>query len=411
MTAKLFETALGITPPWTVASVDFDESARTLTVLIDFKAGSRFKVSGHEGVHPVHDTVTKTYRHLNFFQHECHLQVRTPRVKLPNGSVRLVEPDFAGRLNGFTLLFEAFILMLARQMPFAAVARIVGESSHRVLAVCQKYVELACGLADHSGVTALAIDETSRARGHSYVTLAAYAEARRVLFVTEGRDARTIAQLAEYLGDHGCPARNIASASIDMSPAFIAGVTEHLPNARITFDKFHVIGHASTAVDKMRRIEQRTDKSLKGMRWTLLKDATRLKPEAAADLDALIARMTVKRTARAWVYKEQLREILDRKQINVVRAMLEHWCTCVMRSKVEPMKEVARMIRAHLEGIVAWAQTRQTNGFLEAINGLFPAAKRRARGFTRIATIKTVIFLIAGRLDFHAINPHAEQPT
>jgi transposase len=405
MTAKLFESALGIAPPWTVASVEFDESAKTLTVLIDFKPGSRFEVSGHEGAHPVHDTVTKRYRHLNFFQHECHLQVRTPRVKLPNGSVRLVEPDFAGRLSGFTLLFEAFILMLARQMPFAAVARIVGESSHRVLAVCRKYVEMACGLADYSAVTALAIDETSRARGHSYVTLAADADARRVIFVTEGRDARTIEALAEYLGDHGCPAEGIAQASIDMSPAFIAGVTQHLPNARITFDKFHVIGHASTAVDKMRRIEQRTDQSLKGMRWA------RLKPEAAADLDALIAKMTVKRTARAWVYKEQLREILERKQINVVRAMLEHWCTCVMRSKVDPMKEMARMIRSHLEGIVAWAQTRQTNGFLEAINGLFQAAKRRARGFTRIETIKTVIFLIAGNLDFQAINPHAGQPT
>ncbi len=411
MTAKLFEAALGIAPPWTVASVDFDESAKTLTVLIDFKPGSRFCVSGHDGAHPVHDTVTKSYRHLNFFQHECHLQVRTPRVKLPNGSVRLVEPDFAGRLNGFTLLFEAFILMLARQMPFAAVARIVGESPHRVLAVCQKYVQMACGLADYSEVTALAIDEASRARGHSYVTLAADADARRVLFVTEGRDAKTIAELAEYLNDHGCPAEDIAQASIDMSPAFIAGVSQHLPNARITFDKFHVIGHASTAVDQMRRIEQRTDKSLKGMRWTLLKDTAKLKPEATADLDALIAKMSVKRTARAWVYKEQLREILDRKQINVVRAMLERWCTCVMRSKVEPMKDVAKMIRSHLEGIVAWAQTRQTNGFLEAINGLFQAAKRRARGFTRIDTIKTVIFLIAGNLDFRAINPHAGQPT
>jgi transposase len=411
MTAKLFEAALGIAEPWLVASVDFDEKAKTLTVLIDFKPGTRFGISGHEGAHPVHDTVTKTYRHLNFFEHECHLQVRTPRVKLPNGSVRLVEPDFAGRLNGFTLLFEALILMLARQMPFAAVARIVGESPHRVLAVCQKYVEMACGLADYSDVTALAIDETSRARGHSYVTLAADAQARRVLFVTEGRDAKTIERLAQYLDDHGCPAQSITSASIDMSPAFIAGVTEHLPNARITFDKFHVIGHASLAVDKMRRIEQRTDKSLKGLRWTLLKDRAKLKPAAAADLDALIAKMTVKRTARAWVYKEQLREILDRKQINVVRAMLEHWCTCVLRSKVAPMKEVAKMIRAHLEGIVAWSQTRQTNGFLEAINGLFQAAKRRARGFTRIDTIRTVIFLIAGRLDFQAINPHAGQPT
>jgi len=116
------------------------------------------------------------------------------------------------------------------------------------------------------------------------------------------------------------------------------------------------------ALAKMRRIEQRSDKSLKGMRWSLLKDRARLRPEAAADLDALIARMTTVRTARAWVCNEQLRGILERKQINVVRTMLLHWCTCVMRSKVEPMK-VAVLVRRHLEGIVAWAQTRQTNGF------------------------------------------------
>ena len=411
MTAKLFEAALGIAEPWAVDTVKFDESAKVLTVVVDFKPGTRFAISGHQGEHPVHDTVTKTYRHLNFFQHECHLQVRTPRVKLPSGSVRLVEPDFAGRLSGFTLLFEALILMLAQQMPFAAVARIVGESAHRVMAVCERYVQIALGLADFSEVRALAIDETSRARGHDYVTLAADAAARRVLFVTEGRDAKTIQALAADLDAHGCPAEQIESVSIDMSPAFIKGCTENPPNARIRFDKFHVVMHASMAVDKMRRVEQRTDKSLKGMRWSLLKDRSRLKPEAAADLDALIAKMTTVRTARAWVYKEQLREILARKQINVVRAMLLHWCTCVMRSKVEPMKDVAALVRRHLEGIVAWAQTRQTNGFLEAINGLFQAAKRRARGFVRLSTIKTVIFLIAGKLDFQAINPHARQPT
>ena len=411
MTAKLFEVALGLAAPWSVKAVEFDELAKVLTVLVDFEPGSRFPISGHEGVHPVHDTLTKTYRHLNFFQHECHLQVRTPRVKLPDGAVRLVEPDFAGRLAGFTLLFEALILMLAQQMPFAAVARIVGESAHRVMAVCERYVDIALGLADFSAVKALAVDETSRARGHDYVTLAADADARRVLFVTEGRDAGTLQALAADLDAHGCPAEQIESVSIDMSPAFIKGCAEHLPNARITFDKFHVVWHASTALDKMRRIEQRTDRSLKGMRWSLLKDRSRLKPEAAADLDALLAKMTTVRTARAWVYKEQLREILERKQINVVRAMLTHWCTCVMRSKVEPMKEVAALVRRHLEGIVAWAQTRQTNGFLEAINGLFQAAKRRARGFTRLVTIKTVIFLIAGKLNFHAINPYARQPT
>jgi transposase len=390
-----------------VKSVEFDAAAKRLTVLIDFAAGTRFGVPGDAGLHPVHDTVAKDYRHLNFFQHECHLRVRTPRVKLPDGSVRLVEPQFAGRLSGFTLLFEALILMLAQQMPFAAVARIAGESAYRVLEVCKRYVELALAQADFSDVKALAIDETSRARGHDYITLAADALARRVLFVTEGRDARTIGELAAELNAHGCPSEQIDCVSIDMSPAFIKGCTEQLPNARITFDKFHVVWHANAAVDKMRRIEQRADKSLKGMRWSLLKDRASLRPEAAADLDALIARMTTVRTARAWVYKEQLREILERKQINVVRAMLLHWCTCVMRSKVEPMKEVAALVRRHIEGIVAWSQTRQTNGFLEAINGLFQAAKRRAHGFTRLSTIKTVIFLIAGKLDFHAVNPHA----
>lgn len=407
MTEKLFETALGIGAPWYVAGADFDAKGRTLTIRVDFKAGSRFAVPGMDGEHPVHDTVAKRYRHLNFFQHECFLEVRVPRVTLPDGAVRQIEPPWAGKLSGFTLLFEALVLMLCQQMSFAAAARLVGESRHRVATICERYVQLALAQADFSAVRELAIDETSRARGHDYITLAADAAQRRVLAVAEGRSAETIEALAEELAAHGCAPTQVSSVSIDMSPAFIKGCDEHLPNARITFDKFHVVWHASFAVDKMRRIEQRTDRSLKGMRWSLLKDRSRLSPEAAADLDALIARMATVRTARAWVYKQRLREILERKQINVVRGMLQHWCSCVMRSKVEPMKEVALLVRKHLEGIVAWAQTRQTNGFLEALNGLFQAAKRRARGFVRMSTIRTVIFLIAGKLDFRVINPHA----
>ena len=411
MTDKLFEAALGVSPPWQVTGADFDLAAKTLTIRVDFIAGSRFALAGVEGQHPVHDTVAKRYRHLNFFQHECFLEVRIPRVKLPDGSVRQVDPPWAGKLSGFTLLFEALVLLLCQQMTFAAAARLVGVSRHRVAALCERYVELALAQTDLSAVRELAIDETSLARGHDYITLAADATERRVIAVAEGRGADSIAQLTTELQSRHCPAEQITSVSIDMSPAFIRGCAEHLPNARVTFDKFHVIGHANAAVDRMRRIEQRSDKSLKGMRWSLLKNRASLKPEAAADLDALIARMATVRTARAWVYKEQLRQILARKQINVARDMLKHWCTCVMRSKVEPMKEVAAMVRRHLEGIVAWAQTRQTNGFLEALNGLFQSAKRRARGFTRFTTIRTVIFLIAGKLDFAVINPHARQPT
>jgi transposase len=407
MTSELFAAALGIQSPWFVQGVDFDETKRQLTIQINFVAGSRFAHADATGEHPVHDTQIKRLRHLNFFQHECFLEVRVPRVRLPDGSVRLVQPGWVGRLDGFTLLFEALVLALCQQMPFAAVARTVGLSWHRVHAICARYVELATADANLSTVTAVAIDETSSRRGHNYLTLAADMTARRVIFVTEGRDSQTIADFAHYLQQHGADPGQVESVSIDMSPAFIKGVAESLPAARVTFDKFHVVAHASAAVDKMRRIEQKSDPDLKGLRWALLKDRSKLRPEQRNDLDCLVRQLTSKRTARAWLYREQLRDILDRKQINVVSAMLTQWCTNVMRSKVEPMKEVAQLIRNHFDGIVAWTQTRQTNGFIEAINGLFQAAKRKARGFVRFATMRTVLFLIAGKLDFTNINPHA----
>jgi len=404
---QLFEAALGIARPWTVKAVDFDAGRKLLTIKVDFAAGTRFPAPGAEGLHPVHDTQIKRLRHLDFFQHECFLEVRTPRVKLPDGRVVLVQPDWVGKLAGFTLLFEALILAMAQQMTFAAVAELSGLSWHRVHAVCSRYVDMALDQADLSTVTAVAIDETSCRRGHEYITLAADMKDRKVVFVTEGKDAKTIADFADYLTAHNGAPEQVTSVSIDMSPAFIKGAGEHLPNARITFDKFHVVAHASAAIDETRRLEQRTDPSLKGLRWNLLKDRDKLSDQGRADLDALIAKAATKRTARAWLYREHLREILERKQINVVSRMLKQWCSNVMRSKVEPMKKVAKMIRNHFDGIVAWTQTRQTNGFIEAINGLFQAAKRKARGYTRFATMRTVLFLIAGKLDFTTINPHA----
>ncbi len=257
MTEKLFETALGLSTPWYVAGVEFDGQARKLTIRVDFTSGSRFSVRGVQGAHPVYDTVSKRYRHLNFFQYECQLEVRVPRVKLPDGAVRQVEPPWAGKLSGFTLLFEALVLLLCQQMPFRGVARLVNLSPYQAQAICRVYVDLAVAQGDYSEVRQLAIDETSQARGHDYVTLAADAARRAVIFVSEGRDAQTIAALAQDLTAHGGDPKAIEGTSIDMSPAFIKGVSEHLPNAQITFDKFHVVAHASAAIDKTRRIEQK----------------------------------------------------------------------------------------------------------------------------------------------------------
>ena len=407
MDNNIFAAALGITDPWVIENLSFDAEKQLLSVHIDFKKGTRFSCPEVEGAHPVYDSRIKRYRHLSFFQHECYLEVRVPRVKLPDGSTVLIEPPWAGKLSGFTLLFEALILTLCREMPFAVVARLVGLSWHRVHAICTCYVDLALEQADFSELKRVAIDETSRYKGQDYITIVADADERKVIFVDEGHGAGTIANFAAELPLHGSDPNCIESASIDMSPAYIRGVTDYLPNADITFDKFHVIANASKALDRMRVIEQRSDASLKGLRWTLLRDRSKLNAEQRRDLDALISEVVSKRSARAWLYREHLRAILNRKQIHVMRRMLHQWCTNVNRSKVEPMKKVAAMIRSHMDGIVQMARSRQTNGFIEALNGLFQTAKRRARGYGRLSTIRTVLFLIAGKLNFAEINPHA----
>ena len=176
------------------------------------------------------------------------MKAREPWVRLPEGSVARVEPPWIGRLSSFTLLFEALIIALSREMPFAPVARLTGVSWHRMYAICARY----CGAGARRRrslftVCAVAIDETSRARGHDYVTVVADADARRVVFVDEGRGADTVEHFATELARRGGDPDNIESASIDMSPVYIKGVAEHLPNAQVTFDKFHVVAHASKA--------------------------------------------------------------------------------------------------------------------------------------------------------------------
>jgi len=137
MLTRLFERALDITNPWYIKGVDFDAENKSLTIKIDFIAGSKFAHPSVDGFYSAHDTVLKAYRHLNFFQHTCHFEVRVPRVKLPGGKVALIAPPWAGKLSGLTLLFEALIMTFCQYIPFDCAAKLTGESYHRVRAVCE----------------------------------------------------------------------------------------------------------------------------------------------------------------------------------------------------------------------------------------------------------------------------------
>jgi transposase len=163
------------------------------------------------------------------------------------------------------LLFETLALMLRQQVTFAAAARLVGESWHWVSANCERYDAPAPAQADFPAMRESAIDPAPGARGHGCITLAADAVEQPMLAVAEGHSVKTIDDLASELASRGCAPEHILSVSIDVSPALFKDCGDHLPNARVAFEKFHIAWHASTTVAKMRRVEQRSDRSSKGM--------------------------------------------------------------------------------------------------------------------------------------------------
>ena len=393
----LFRMALSIEPPWVVTKSEFDAAARRLDIHLDFARGSRFDCPecGVAGC-PAYDSEEKTWRHLNFFQHEAYLHARVPRVTCKECGIKQVPVPWARSDSGFTLLFEALVMAMVQAMPVAVVARMVDEWDTRLWRIIHHYVAAARAGADHSEVTSIAFDETASRRGHNYVSLFVDLVRRRVLFVAEGKDAGTVDAFAADLAAHGGNPEAVAEVCIDMSPAFIAGIAQSLPSAQITFDKFHVIKLINEAVDAVRRAEQKSRAELKKSRYLWLKNPQNLSARQRTQLDNL-ATANLK-TGRAYRIRLAFQELYLQPAKNA-EAFLKKWYWWATHSRLPPMIQAARMVKRHWNGILRWFRSRIANGIIEAINSLVQAAKAKARGYRSLRNLKAIIYLIAGKLE------------
>ena len=285
---SLLQMALGMAPPWAVTGSDFDAEARRLDIHIDFTPGSRFTCPSCGTANcPTHDTEQMTWRHLNFFQHQAYLHARVPRVRCDRCGVKKISVPWARPDSGFTLLFEALLMALVSEMPVNAVARLVGEHDTRLWRVIHHYVERARARLDLSAVTRVAIDETAAKRGQNYITLFVDIDQASTVFAVEGKDAETVAAFADDLRSHGGEPNAVSQVCIDMSAAFIKGTADNLPNAAITFDKFHAVKIINDAVDKVRRAERKQHEQLAGTRHIWLSNPANLSKRQRATLDSI----------------------------------------------------------------------------------------------------------------------------
>lgn len=408
----IFAAALGITEPWYVESVEFNSEAKKLEIHLNFKKGSKFPFFNEDGSiesNSAYDTVEKRWRHLNFFQHECYLIARIPRIKNQTDKIQTYSPDWSGLSNGFTLLFEAVLLQLAKDMPVNRIAKLLNVSDKLIWYVLERYVSQAREFENYEDVSKIGVDETSLSKGHNYISMFVDLEKRRTIFVAEGRSNETVKQFKNDFTEHNGDVLQITDVSCDMSPAFIKGVKENLPNAEITFDKFHVLKIINEAVDTVRREEVKHNPILLGKRYIFLKNEVNLTAKQRQEKQKLILSEVNLKSMEALNMRETFQQIYHAQSDIEFVLLLTKWHEWVSNSALEPMKKAAEMVKKHWDGIVQWKKSQINNGILEGLNSVIQAAKRKARGY-KMKHLKTIAYLVTSNLNFGKLN-YACQPT
>jgi transposase len=396
---ELFGAALQLGgTPWRVLRSDFSGEPPVLEIVLEFHRGSQFPCPKCGQPCGVHDTTQKRWRHLNFFQYRCELVADVPRVWCRQDGVHLVAGlPWASSGSGFTLLFEAFVMLLAQQMPVAAIARVVQEEDTRLWRLISRLVQEAHAASDWSQVSSVAIDETSSRRGRCYVTVFLDAQTHRLLYVAEGRGSWAVEEFAQALIAHQGDPKRIQSIAMDMLHCYAKGVREQFPAAQIVYDRFHLMVMAGEAVDEVRRSMQRQGAQLKGALWSLRGNPWNL------DLQEQQTRQTLSRRyrplGRALALRAALQGVYEASDSEGPE-LLKYWCRWAARSRLAPFRKLAKTFQQYWTGIVSYFQCRITQGAVEAINGIIQLAKRRARGFRNFSFLRTVAYLVAAKLKF-----------
>ena len=319
-----------------------------------------------------------------------------------------MRPPWEGLSTHFTKEFEAFALLLMREMPMSKVAQTVGETDTRLWRMLFRQVDAAYAEADFSNVCCVAVDELSVRQGHEYISVFADLVKKRVIFATEGKDHQVWHTFVAALEQHNGHRHAITQVSQDMSAAYQKGVWETCRNAQVVFDKFHVIAHANKAVDEVRRAEVRLGgasvwAALKQSQWLWRKNPENLSEQEQARM-AKIDQKSL-RTAKAYQMRLVLQDIYRSENATKARARFQVWIRWVRRvARQQPknvlrsMVQVADVVEKHLVGIVAHWKWGVTNAFMEGLNSVFSATKRKARGYRSTTHLIAMLYFVAGKL-------------
>jgi transposase len=402
---SLYAEILGLKAPWGVEKVELRLADGEVHVWVALPKDTLWVCPDCQAAAPIHDHRERQWRHLDTCQYKTFVHARLPRLNCPTHQVRQVRVPWAEEKARFTALFEALAIEWMKQAAIAPVAAQLGLSWDEAAHIQARAVRR--GLARRTAVPVrqLGIDETSFARRHEYVTVVSDLEHSRVLYVADARGRESLDAFWPQLSAAELAA--IEAVAMDMWRPYIESTLGHLPDAaeKIVFDKFHIAQHANEAVDAVRRRENRAlvadgQDLLRGTKFDWLRHPARFARDAWRTFLGLV-RGTKLKTGRAWALKEMLMTLWDYVYAGAAERHFEAWYAWAIRSRLEPMKAVARMLRRHWPNIRTYFTHRITNAGAESMNARIQKIKAQACGFRSRERFRMAIYFHLGGLDLY----------
>jgi transposase len=400
----LYARILGVERPWQVTDVELRLSAGEVEVKVEYAGSVSVACPACGAAAKRHDTRLRRWRHLPTCQYKTILAAEVPRVRCPEHGVKTLAVPWSEPGSGFTALFEALVIDWLREASISAVARQLDLSWDQVNGVMERAVRRGLARRRLEVPRRLGVDEMSFQKRHEYVTVVADIDRGIVQHVADGRGKQALAAYYDSFPEGELD--RIQTVAMDMWGPYIAATLAALPDAesKIAYDKFHVAMHLGSAVDRVRREESRRlreqgDETLTGTKHLWLYHPDRLPEKAAARFDLLVRKAL--KTSRAWMLKELAMEMWEQPDRQAARRIFDAWYAWAIRSRLAPIKRVARMIKRHLEGVLNAIVAAVTNARLEGINTMIQGLKRSARGFRNRDRFRNAIYFHLGGLDLY----------
>jgi transposase len=403
---KHYAQLLGVQSPWQIQNVELKVEEKCVNIQLGWEWGSRAKCPECECECSIYDSAPeRSWRHLDTMQFQTIIRARVPRCKCATHGVKTVGVPWAAPQGRFTLLFERMaieVLMASASIQSACrLLRIGWESAQEIM---RRGVERGLERRELEGLKHLGLDEKSFKRGQSYITVLTDLDESRVLEVVPERTQEAAEQALRALSPE--QKQSVEAVAVDMWAPFERAIRAQLPNAALVHDKYHASAYLNEAVDEVRRQEhkelQRTgDETLTGSRQLWLYNPENFSEEQASEFKKL-KDLNLK-VARAWAAKELFTKFWGYQEKGWARRFFREWFGWVSRSRLEPMKEVARMLKRHLENLLTYIDHPITNGVTEGLNSKIQALRAAARGFRNFANYRIRILFFCGKLNLYPL--------